>query len=118
MKRRKYKNTPVTVDGIKFDSKKEATYYGTLKFREAAGEVEDIEVHPVYKFEIHCRYHDTPHPVKYPNGRQARYTADFRFYDKMEEETRVIDTKGYDTDASKLRRAFVKAIWGVDVEIV
>lgn len=112
MKRRKYKNTPVMVDGIKFDSKKEAAYYATLKLREKAGEVLDIEIHPVYKLATYGK------PVLYPNGRQARYTADFRFYDRVEERLRVVDTKGHDTDASKLRRAFVKAIWGVDVEIV
>lgn len=117
MKRRKYKNTPVIVDGIKFDSKKEAAYYGTLKLLEAAGEVMLIEVHPVFKFEINGVPVRIP-SKKNPKGRQAKYTADFRFYDQKIREWRVIDTKGCDTGASKLRRAFVKAIWGVDVEII
>jgi hypothetical protein len=45
-KRRKYNNHPCEVDGHKFDSQLEATYYGELLLRERAGEVESIDVHP------------------------------------------------------------------------
>lgn len=38
-KHRKYRNTPVTVDGFRFDSKKEARHYETLKLLQEAGEV-------------------------------------------------------------------------------
>lgn len=117
MKRRKYKNTPVTVYGIKFDSEKEAVYYCHLKGRKAIGQVTDLELQPVFKFEINGVPVRIPSQTN-PKGRQAKYTADFRFYDVQEGKQRVIDVKGYDTGASKLRRAFVKAIWGVDVEIV
>jgi len=35
----KYKNSKTIVDGHKFDSQKEARYYGTLKMRKLAGEI-------------------------------------------------------------------------------
>lgn len=38
-KPRKYRNEPVVVDGIRFDSKLEARYYEQLKLRRAAGDV-------------------------------------------------------------------------------
>lgn len=41
----KYKAQPVTVDGIRFDSKKEARRYGQLKLMQQAGEISDLEVH-------------------------------------------------------------------------
>ena len=43
----KYRNTPVTVDGIRFDSKREAAYYSELKIREKAGEVGGVEDGPM-----------------------------------------------------------------------
>lgn len=39
IKSSKYKNVRTEVDGIKFDSTKEANYYGILKLRKAAGEL-------------------------------------------------------------------------------
>lgn len=36
----KYHNHPTTVDGIRFDSKKEARYYEQLKIRQQLGEVD------------------------------------------------------------------------------
>lgn len=57
---RKYKNIPCEVDGIRFDSKKEATRYGELKLLEKAGEIEGLELQPAYPIVIHgkkiCTY--------------------------------------------------------------
>ncbi len=38
----KYRNCPTFVDGMKFDSKKEAQRYGTLKQLERLGEIRDL----------------------------------------------------------------------------
>jgi hypothetical protein len=40
----KYRNVPVTVDGIRFASKREAAYYCELKLREKAGEVSGLSL--------------------------------------------------------------------------
>lgn len=41
---RKYKNKKVTLDGIVFDSKKEARRYGELSMLQRAGEISDLEL--------------------------------------------------------------------------
>ena len=40
----KYKNTKTIVDGIEFDSRKEAARYKELKLLEAAGEISNLEM--------------------------------------------------------------------------
>lgn len=52
-KRNKLRAIKVTMDGIKFDSKDEAKRYQMLKAMQAAGEIQDLQVHP--KFEIIVR---------------------------------------------------------------
>lgn len=39
---RKYGNTPVVVDGMRFDSKRESVRYFTLRMRERAGEIRNL----------------------------------------------------------------------------
>ncbi|MBN1114444.1 MAG: DUF1064 domain-containing protein, partial [Oligoflexia bacterium] len=49
-RKNKYKNVKTTVDGITFDSKKEADRYSELKLLERAGKIKDLILQP--KFEI------------------------------------------------------------------
>jgi hypothetical protein len=114
---RKYRNRPEYVDGIKFDSGLEANRYRELKLLERAGLVRDIECQP--KFRLTCG--GRPVLIKsqgYPNGRQATYRADFRYYDIERERQVVEDAKGYDTPGSRLRRAIVEAEFGVQVILI
>lgn len=46
---KKYKNTIYNVDGISFDSKKEAERYRYLKAKEKVGEITDLERQKVFK---------------------------------------------------------------------
>lgn len=39
----KFLSKKITVDGLKFDSKKEASYYGQLKIKKACGQIKDFE---------------------------------------------------------------------------
>ena len=41
----KYGNQKVTIDGIKFDSKREASYYLYFKGLERAGTIWDLQLH-------------------------------------------------------------------------
>jgi len=52
---RKYRNVPTKVDGIRFDSKKEAARYSELKLLEKAGEIGLVELQPAFKIEINCK---------------------------------------------------------------
>jgi hypothetical protein len=51
--RAKYGNVKKTVDGITFDSLKEAARYGVLRLRERAGEIAQLEVHPRFPLVVH-----------------------------------------------------------------
>ena len=42
--KRKYGNKKIEIDGVKFDSKKEAKRYGYLQLLEVLGEIKDLEL--------------------------------------------------------------------------
>jgi len=107
--RHKYRNTPVVIDGIRFDSKGEAGYWTQLKLREAAGEITDlerqvpIELRGAYGF------------VRYKSNRIAKCVIDFKYTENGQ--SVYVDFKGHQTDMSKLQHAILAA-QGIEVEIV
>jgi len=121
----KYKNKKVLVDGIRFDSKREADVYRQLKVLEEAGAIKDLEVQPKYTFP--CRFGDRV--VRYQpvsdmrsktgerKGRPITYYADFK-YTESDGTERVIDVKGYDTPVSRIKRGLMLSILGINVEVV
>ncbi len=52
MKPSKYRNIKTVIDGIEFDSKREAAYYGVLKMRKLAGEITKIETQVKFSIDI------------------------------------------------------------------
>jgi len=115
LSRHKYQAQPTTVDGIRFASKKEARRYSELKLLERAGEIRDLELQPRYPMGTDA----DPVLIRskgYPNGRRVTYVADFRYYDTREARVIVEDTKGVDTPASRIKRAFVE--WQYRIEVV
>ena len=83
----KYLSKKVVVDGIKFDSKKEAKRYGELKSMQERGEISNLELQVPYELI----------PSQKRNGkvieRPCKYIADFRYV--KDGETIVEDVKGY-----------------------
>lgn len=67
----KFKNSKVVVDGITFDSRHEANYYGILKYRLKAGEIKSFERQKDFPFVVNgmlvCRY-KADFVVTYPDG--------------------------------------------------
>ena len=113
--RNKFRAQKQVVDGITFDSKREAKRYGELKLLERAGDICDLELQPKYWLGTD----DDPVLIKskgYPNGRRCSYRADFRYYDKRNGWVVVEDCKGFDDARARLRRAFVE--WQYKIEIV
>lgn len=51
--RRKYGNVPTVVDGVTFDSKREAERYLSLRDDFRAGRISDLEVHPRFPLVVH-----------------------------------------------------------------
>jgi hypothetical protein len=101
----KYSNVRVTVDGIKFHSKLEARRYGELKILKATNHIEWF----LMQVPISC-------------GGGVFYRADFmiKWRTSLLVEPRITfeDCKGVDTPASINKRKQVKALWGIDVELV
>lgn len=85
-KRSKYGADPQMVDGVKFDSKREADRYQALKLEQLAGEIADLELQPQYP--LHAV---TPSGTRIVIG---RYIADFR-YTRKGGGVIVEDAKGF-----------------------
>jgi len=107
----KYNAKRVEVDGIKFDSKKEARRYQQLKLLERAGEISNLRLQVPFYFEVNGG------PVTFDTGRKMFYKADFVYYDELLGKEIVEDAKGKDTDASKIKRALFASVYGFRVLI-
>ncbi len=108
----KYKNQKCTVNGIVFDSKKEARRYGELLLMERAGTITDLQRQVT--FELIPKQKD-------PDGgcvRPATYIADFVYYDRERMQTVVEDVKGVRTPAYTLKRKLMLYIHGIKIEEV
>lgn len=103
---KRFKNIRTVIDGITFDSRREARHYLTLKTLERTGHVKGLRCHPLYRLEV--------------NGIVvARYRPDFDYY--LEGVFTVDDVKSKWTITSvyRLKRRLMFAIHGITVrEIV
>jgi hypothetical protein len=117
----KYHNVKQVVDGITFDSKREAEYYLQLKLLQKAGEVIDFETHP--KFVLQPAYRkccghiwlDKPAwdikgvkvcgncKKKMQKTSALTYSADFSVTYK-DGHVEIVDIKGIETEAFKIKR--------------
>lgn len=117
VRRSKYNARKTIVDGITFDSKHEADVWCRLKLREKAGEIANLERQVRFDLSIEGR----PILIRskgFPNGRKAKFTVDFAYTDVRLGKRVFLDAKGLDTEASRLRRAVVEAIFpGVIIEL-
>lgn len=101
----KYFNKKVIVDGIKFDSKKEAKRFTELKLLKKAGLIKELELQKV--FEIQPKYTNN----KGEHIRAITYKADFFYYDNKRKIYIVEDTKGYRTDVYKLKKKLFEYVY-------
>jgi len=102
--RSKYKAVKTEVDGIVFDSKREAARYMELRLLERAGEIKNLELQPAFK----CRI----------DGKKiCTYKADFRYF--TAKECVVEDVKGVKTPVYRLKKKLVEALFpGVKIQEV
>lgn len=98
----KYRAQKTTVDGITFDSKKEAKRYGSLKMLERAKVIKNIELQPSY-------------PININGIKIAIYKADFRYWHNDLQHTTVEDVKGVRTPVYRLKKKLVEAIYGIEI---
>lgn len=106
--RTKYGNRKVTVDGIQFDSVKEASRYQELRLLERAGEISGLERQ--VPFEL------IPEQTR-SDGKKERsivYIADFIYW--MDGHMIVEDVKGLKTKEYILKRKLMLAIHGIEIQ--
>lgn len=99
-KRRKYGNQPTTVDGIRFDSKREARYYQQLKLEQQCGLVS---------------YFLRQAPLHLPGG--TRLVIDFVVF-MADGRVRYVDAKGRETQAFRIKRREIQHHYPIVVECV
>ena len=124
----KHGNKKVVVDGIEFDSKKEARRYCELMLMQQAGQIEDLELQKEYElipaqYETFERYGKKGQRLK--DGKRCIekscvYKADFVY---MQNGQQVVeDTKGYRDPASAAYAKFVikrkLMLWRYGIRII
>lgn len=120
----KYGNKKVTVDGIVFDSKKEAARYKELKLMEAAGEIKDLQLQVPFelipaKYEHFERFSEKT-GKKLKDGvrcveKSVTYIADFVYTDCKTGNQVVADAKGYKSKEYILKRKMMLHFFGVRI---
>jgi len=105
-KKPKYGNIKTTIDGIVFDSSKEAKRYIELRFLQQAGEIRDLKLQVPYELNV--------------NGdKVAAYVADFVYVQKGE--TIVEDVKSSFTrklPVYRLKKKLMKSVHGIEIKEV
>lgn len=117
---RKYKNRKIIVDGITFDSKKEAVRYKELKMLERAGIIHDLQRQVKYVL-IPAQYEHTS--GIYSKGknkgklieRECSYYADF-VYKLKSGETVVEDAKGVKTPEYIIKRKLMLYVHNIKIK--
>lgn len=100
----KYKNIKVTINGVQFDSKKEAGYYNLLQLKKKAKLIDHFEMQVKYDIIV--------------NGHKIGfYKSDFVTY-KDGQVLEVIDVKSEMTKklpVYRLKKKLIKALYGFDI---
>lgn len=100
----KYRNVRTEVDGIVFDSKKEAGRWRELCLLQRAGEIKELQRQIPFSIDIHGEH-------------ICKYIADFFYQEKLPTKaevwkTVIEDCKGYRTEVYKLKKKLVAAVYG------
>lgn len=98
-KKHKYNAKATVVDGIRFDSKREARYYEKLKWRKGAGEV---------------LFWLRQAPIHLPGG--VRMVIDFVEF-HTDGTVHFVDVKGMQTEAFKIKKRQAEAIYPFEIEV-
>lgn len=94
-------NVRLTIDGITFDSKKEAMRWIQLKEMERVGQISNL------RRQVPIVLMGAQGPIKTKTGKDMTYWADF-VYEENDEEA-VEDVKGYPSDIYLLKKAILAA---------
>lgn len=115
---RKYGSKKVTIDGITFDSKKEANRYCELKLLERAGKIQNLELQKTFELIPAQREPSTMTKTgKEKQGKvieqSVKYIADFVYTENGK--TVVEDTKGFKTKDYIIKRKLLLYVYGIRI---
>lgn len=99
----KYRAKRLTVDGISFDSKKEAARYFDLRNLQRAGKITRLQR------QVNIALHGRDGPLTTEKGAPQMYRADFVYIDVSSGERVVEDCKGFKTPEYRLKKAILRA---------
>lgn len=119
----KYHARKTIIDGITFDSLKEARRYRELKALEARGMIASLELQKKF---VLIPAQRTPDTIGKRGGtikgklieREVAYYADFYYFDAMTQEWTVEDTKGMRTPEYIIKRKLMLWIHGIRIKEV
>ena len=111
MKRQKYGNSKTTIDGIRFDSKREAQRWQELRLMERAGRITDLRRQVKFVLIPSQRGEDGKVIEK-----QVAYIADFVYL--KDGKTVVEDSKGYRTEVYRLKKKMMLYFFHIRIQEV
>ena len=119
---KKYGSRKATVDGITFDSRKEARRYCELKLLQRAGAIKELELQKTFELIPAQREPDT---IGARGGvkkgkvieKSVSYVADFVYTDALGN-TIVEDTKGFRTKDYIIKRKLMLYVYGIKIKEV
>ena len=102
----KYGNKKTVIDGITFDSKKEAERYCELRLLLRSGRIKDLRLQVPYEVVPSVKIHGV-------KQRAVKYIADFVYTEAGREI--VEDSKGVRTREYVIKRKLMKHVHGIDI---
>ena len=115
MRMSKYRNRKTEIDGILFDSAKEARRYQELKLLERAGFVKDIQLQ--VPFELMPSQKNNEGKVV---ERKVSYYADFVYQQRTGNEWKTVvedvKSEGTKTEVFRLKKKLMRFVHGIEVQ--
>lgn len=102
MKSSKYGSKKTTVDGIEFDSKREAERWSILKMIQLGGEISDLQ-------------RQMPLSIIINGIKVCDFICDFVYVETKSGKTIHEDSKGFKTPVYRLKKRLVRASLGIDI---
>jgi hypothetical protein len=107
VKKPKYRNKKTVVDGITFDSMREARHWCRLKLMEKAGEITGLRRQVIFEIIPPCKLDGRRRP-------STKYISDFVYYDADGNQV-VADAKGCKTPEYQIKRKLMATVHGIEV---
>ena len=107
-KKHKYNAEKTEIDGIKFDSAKEARHYADLRLLEKAGAIQDLKLQPTFLLQEGFTYNKH-------KERKIEYVADFQYVKDGQTVVEDVKSEATRTQVYMLKRKLFLYKYGKDI---